>query len=41
MVFTDADPRYAGRIDHKQGGHTIVTMERVRAIAFYAELADE
>ena len=37
-----ADPRYAGRLDDKQGGDTIVTMERVReAIAFYAELADE
>jgi len=40
--FTIADPRYAGRLDDKQGGDTIVTIERVReAIAFNAELADE
>ena len=42
MIFTNADPRYAGRLDDKQGGDTIVTMERVReAIAFNVELADE
>jgi len=42
MIFTNADPRYAGRLDDKQGGDTIMTMERVReAIAFNAELADE
>jgi len=42
MIFTNADPRYAGRLDDKQGGNTIVTMERVReAITFNAELADE
>jgi len=42
IIFTNADPRYAGRLDDKQGGDTIVTMERVReAIAFNAELADE
>ena len=41
-VFTNADLRYAGRLDEKQGGDTIVTMERVReAITFNAELADE
>ena len=35
-------PRYAGRLDDKQGGDTIVTMERVReAITFNAQLADE
>ena len=40
--FANADPRYAGRFDDKQGGDTAVTMERVReAIAFNAELADE
>ena len=42
IIFTNVDPRYAGRLDDKQGGDTIVTMERVRkAIAFNAELADE
>jgi len=29
MIFTNADPRYAGRLDDKQGSDTIVTMERV------------
>jgi len=42
LIFTDADPRYAGRLDDKLGGDTIVTMERVlEEIAFNAELADE
>ena len=42
MIFTNADPRYAGRLDDKQGGDTIVTMERVReAIVFNAELVHE
>jgi len=42
MIFTNADLRYAGRLDNKQDSNTIVTMERVReAIAFNAELADE
>ena len=43
MIFTNADPRYAGRFDNKQGGdNIIVTRERVReAIAFNAEWADE
>jgi len=38
MIFTNADPGYAGRLDDKQGGDTIVTMERVReAITFNVE----
>ena len=42
MIFTNADLRYAGRLDDKQGGDTIVTMERVgEAIALNAELANE
>jgi len=42
MIFTIVDPRYAGRLDDKQGNDTIATMERVReAIGFNAELADE
>ena len=41
MIFTNADPRYAGRLDDKQGGDTIVTMEQVKeAIALNAELAE-
>ena len=27
MIFTNADPRYADRLDDKQGGDTIVTIE--------------
>jgi len=42
MILTNTDPRYAGRLDDKQGIDTIVTMERERkAIAFNAELTDE
>jgi len=42
MIFTNADPRYAGRLDDQQGVDTIVTMKRIReAITFNAELADE
>jgi len=36
------DPRYIVRLDHKQGGDTVMTMERVKeAIAFNVELADK
>jgi len=42
MIFTNADPKYAGRLDDKQGSDTIVTMERVKeVIAFNADLSDE
>ena len=42
MILTNADPRYASRLDDKHGGDTIVAMERVREIiAFNVELADE
>jgi len=42
IILTNADPRYAGRFDDKQGGDTIATMQRVReAITFNEELADE
>ena len=42
MTFTNADPRYAGRLDDKQEVDTIVTMKRVRkASVFNAELADK
>jgi len=41
MIFTYADPRYAGRSGDKQVGDTIVTIERVReAVSFNAGLAD-
>jgi len=29
MIFTNADPRYAGRLDDKQGDDTIVTMREL------------
>ena len=32
MRSTDADPRFAGRDDDKQGGDTIIIMDRVRQI---------
>jgi len=42
MILTNADLRYAGRLNDTQGGDTIVTMDRLReAVAFDAELADE
>jgi len=42
LIFTNADPRYAGRLDDKQGGDTIVTIERIKTvIAFNAEWADK
>jgi len=42
MISTNADPRYAGRLDGKQDGDTIVTMERLNeAGVCNAELADE
>ena len=31
LSFTNADPRYAGRLGDKQGGDTVVTMERERS----------
>ena len=42
IIFTNADPRYAGRLDDKQGGDTIVTIKRVReATAFRTRLSDD
>ena len=42
MRFTNADPRYAGREDDKQGGDTIMTMERVKEmISYNAELKND
>jgi len=41
-LIGNADPRYAGRLDDRQGGDTIVTMERKRkAIAFNVKLTEE
>jgi len=44
MIINSADPRYAGRLDDKQGGNTIVVMERDKETSTFrvnAELADE
>jgi len=30
MIFTNANPRYAGRLDEKQDGDTMLTMEQVK-----------
>jgi len=41
LIFTNADPRY-GRLDDKQGGDTIITIERVKTgRTFNAELVDK
>ena len=43
-IFTNANPRYAGKLNDKQGDNTIVMMERVRkaiTASFNVELADE
>ena len=36
MRFTNADLRYADRVDDKQGSDTIMTMERVSEIISYS-----
>ena len=42
VLFTNSDPRYAGRLDDKQGGDIIVTMNRVKEVfAFNAKLENE
>jgi len=43
IIFTNADPKYAGRFDDRQGVDTIVTVEKVtrKANTSNAELADE
>jgi len=32
IVFTNADPQYAGKIDDPQGGDTIMLMQQVREV---------
>ena len=42
ILFTNADPKYAERLDDKQGVDTVPTMQRVKeVIAFNAELNNE
>jgi len=32
IVFTNADPRYAGKLDHPQGGDKTILMQQVREV---------
>ena len=32
IVFTNADPRYAGQLDDPQGGDTTMLMQQVREV---------
>jgi len=32
IVFTNADPRYAGKLDDPQGGDTTMLMQQVREV---------
>jgi len=42
IVFTNADPRYAGKLDDPQGGDTIMLMQEVREVmTVNQEMTDE
>jgi len=42
IVFTDADPRYAGKLDDPQGGDTTMLMQQVREVmTVNQEMTDE
>jgi len=42
IVFTNADPRYAGRLDHPQGGDVTLLMQQVREVmTVNQEMTDE
>jgi len=42
IVFTNADPQYAGKIDDPQGGDTTMLMQQVREVmTVIQELEDE
>ena len=42
IVFTNADPRYAGKLDDPQGGDTTMLMQQVRRVmTVNQELVDE
>jgi len=41
-VFTNADPRYAEKLDHPQGGDTTMLMQQVREVmTVNREMKDE
>jgi len=41
-VFTNADPRYAGKLDDPQGGDTTMLMQQVREVkTVNQEMKDE
>jgi len=42
VVFTNADPRYAGKLDDPQGGDTVILMQQVREVmTVNQEMKDE
>ena len=42
IVFTNADPRYAGKLDDPQGGDVTMLMQQVReVITVNREMTDE
>jgi len=41
IVFTNADPRYAGKLDDPQGGDTTMLMQQVRAEEYLSHNFDE
>jgi len=42
IVFTNADPRYSGKLDDLQGGDTTMLMQQVREVTtFNQEMIDE
>ena len=42
IVFTNADPRYAGKLDDPQGGDTTMLMQQVREVmTVNQEMTDE
>jgi len=42
IVFTNADPRYAGKLDDLQGGDTTMLMQQVREVMMLnQEMTDE
>jgi len=42
MIFTNANPRYAGKLDDPQGGYTTMLMQQVREVmTVNQEMTDE
>ena len=41
IVFTNADPQYAGKIDDPQGGDTTMLMQQVREVMMVNQEMDD